>query len=281
MARARNIKPGFFANEELVELPFSTRLLFIGLWTIADREGRLEDKPKRIKMVLFPADNLDVDEALAELSDKKFILRYSVDGIQYIQILAFKKHQNPHKDEKGSSIPEPRMHDASTVQAPCKNDGNPADSLIPDSLNQDKPIVRTSSARFQEFWDTWPKSQRKVGKGACEKKWKSQKLDTIADQIIQHVTELKKTKQWTDGFEPSPITYINQGRWADEIFDGNGNAPANTKPWYISSTGIELKAKELGLELMRGEVFPDFKVRVYRAAEITHDMVRQANQDFK
>jgi uncharacterized phage protein (TIGR02220 family) len=133
MARARNIKPGFFANEELVELPFATRLLFIGLWTIADREGRLEDKPKRIKMVLFPADNIDVDEALCELAAKKFILRYSVDGIQYIQILAFKKHQNPHKDEKASSIPEPQMHHASTVQTPCKHHGNPADSLIPDS----------------------------------------------------------------------------------------------------------------------------------------------------
>ena len=31
MARARNIKPGFFTNDELVELPFATRLLFIGL----------------------------------------------------------------------------------------------------------------------------------------------------------------------------------------------------------------------------------------------------------
>lgn len=138
MARARNIKPGFFQNEELVELPFSTRLLFIGLWTIADREGRLEDKPKRIKMALFPADNLDIDEALIELANKNFILRYEVDCIQYIQILAFKKHQNPHKDEKASSIPEPLLHHASTVQAPCKHSSNPADSLIPDSLIPDK-----------------------------------------------------------------------------------------------------------------------------------------------
>jgi hypothetical protein len=67
MARARNIKPSFFTNEELVELPFSTRLLFIGLWTLADREGRLEDRPKRIKMAIFPADNIDVDAALGEL----------------------------------------------------------------------------------------------------------------------------------------------------------------------------------------------------------------------
>ena len=44
MARARNIKPGFFKNELLVGLPYEYRLLFIGLWTIADRDGRFEDR---------------------------------------------------------------------------------------------------------------------------------------------------------------------------------------------------------------------------------------------
>ena len=44
MARARLLKPGFFTNEDLCELPAFGRLLFAGLWTIADREGRLEDR---------------------------------------------------------------------------------------------------------------------------------------------------------------------------------------------------------------------------------------------
>ena len=66
MARARNIKPSFFTNEDLVELSFETRLLFIGLWTLADRAGRLEDRPKRIKMAVFPADSVDVERSLAD-----------------------------------------------------------------------------------------------------------------------------------------------------------------------------------------------------------------------
>jgi hypothetical protein len=140
VARARNIKPGFFTNEELVELPFSTRLLFIGLWTLADREGRLEDKPKRIKMHLFPADEIDVDEALSSLQKSGFLKRYEVDGARYIQVLAFRKHQNPHRDEKPSSIPPEGGHGANTVQAPCEHSANPADSPIPDS-----PIPETST----------------------------------------------------------------------------------------------------------------------------------------
>jgi len=140
MARARNIKPGFFTNEELVELPFATRLLFIGLWTLADREGRLEDKPKRIKMHLFPADEIDVDKALCDLQTSGFLTRYEVDGARYIQVLAFRKHQNPHRDEKPSSIPPQGGHGTSTVQAQCEHGANPADSPIPDS-----PIPETST----------------------------------------------------------------------------------------------------------------------------------------
>ena len=54
MARAKNIKPGFFTNEQLAECSFAARLLFVGLWTLADREGRLEDRPRRIRAQVFP-----------------------------------------------------------------------------------------------------------------------------------------------------------------------------------------------------------------------------------
>jgi hypothetical protein len=107
MSRARNIKPGFFKNEVLVELPFAFRLLFVGLWTLADREGRLEDRPVRIGMELFPADSVDVDAGLQALHERDFILRYTVDGRRYIQVLAWDKHQRPHPHEARSVIPAP------------------------------------------------------------------------------------------------------------------------------------------------------------------------------
>lgn len=161
MARARNIKPGFFRNADLVELSMEARLLFIGLWTLADRMGRLEDRPKQIKMEIFPADNVDCDALLDDIAVTGMLARYQVDGKRYLQVVNFTKHQNPHRDEKASTIPEPGCdipqndetpdkHGASTVQAPCKEDAgtvpirlNPesgsliADSLIPDSPTQD------------------------------------------------------------------------------------------------------------------------------------------------
>lgn len=107
MARSRNIKPGFFKNEVLAEMPVESRLLFIGLWTLADREGRLEDRPRRIKMELFAFDGFDVDSMLTQLQSNKFLTRYEVDGSRFIQIENFVKHQDPHYKEKASEIPPP------------------------------------------------------------------------------------------------------------------------------------------------------------------------------
>ena len=106
MARARNIKPSFFLNEDIVELPYEARLLFIGLWTLADREGRLENRPKKIKMSLFPADDINVLEQLSNISKYGFIKLYNVNNIDVIQIENFAKHQTPHGLEKDSDLPD-------------------------------------------------------------------------------------------------------------------------------------------------------------------------------
>lgn len=133
MARSRNIKPGFFENVDLAELSVYARLLFIGLWTLADREGRLEDRPKQIRFKLMPYDDFDPDTTLQQLHDSGFILRYQADGANYIQVTNFLKHQTPHCKEKESIIPAPDLHQTSTVQTP-------PDSLIPDSLIPDSSI---------------------------------------------------------------------------------------------------------------------------------------------
>lgn len=106
MARARNIKFSFFTNDELVELPFETRLLFIGLWCIADREGRLVDRPKKIKMEVFPSDDVDCEKSLALLAGRGFINRYRVGIHKVIEILKFIQHQKPHSTEKDSALPD-------------------------------------------------------------------------------------------------------------------------------------------------------------------------------
>lgn len=159
MARARNIKPGFFANEDLAECDPLARLLFAGLWCLADREGRLEDRPKRIRAELLPYDTCDADDLLNQLQARGFILRYSHGEGRFIQVLKFNSHQNPHMKEAKSSIPAPgesvqtpvtsvaapEEHHTNTVQTPNQNQKSPSESgfLNPESLIPDTPILNS------------------------------------------------------------------------------------------------------------------------------------------
>jgi len=106
--RLRTLKPGFWTNEYLTQLPFEARLLFQGLWNLADREGRLEDRPLRIKMQIFPVDNVDIDDLLTQLAtcEVPFIVRYEIEGKRCIQVLNWHKHQKPHPKEAPSELPE-------------------------------------------------------------------------------------------------------------------------------------------------------------------------------
>lgn len=106
--RSRNIKPGFYANEDLAECSLWARFIFPGLWMMADREGRLEYRPKKIKGELLRFDNQDVAPLLDELQARGFIVIYEVGGAKYIQVIKFLDHQNPHHREAESVIPPPQ-----------------------------------------------------------------------------------------------------------------------------------------------------------------------------
>jgi len=98
MARARNIKPSFFTNEQLADNDPLGRLLFIGLWTLADYNGNLECKPRTIKVQVLPWDDCDIKQLMINLDKSGLIRFYSDSEKLYINIPNFTKHQSPHKN---------------------------------------------------------------------------------------------------------------------------------------------------------------------------------------
>jgi hypothetical protein len=123
MARIRTIKPSFFKDEDLSDLPVIARYVFSGLWCQADRAGRLEDRPKLLKIEILPWDDADMHAILDTLAPK-FITRYTIDGKKYIQINNFLKHQRPDPRDPASVIPENPAtaqppHIENTVCPPC------------------------------------------------------------------------------------------------------------------------------------------------------------------
>jgi hypothetical protein len=235
MARSRNIKPGFFTNDELAELPALTRLLFIALWTLVDREGRIEDRPKKIKAEALPYDDGDADQMLQALAEAGFITRYVSGGTKCIQVNNWKKHQNPHVKEQPSELPEPEVHEASTVHTPDKQQpstevaGLIPSLLIPDSLKENLPASPDREPEgFKTFFDEWPKTHRKGSRGKCLELWRKKRLEGSAPVILAHLTGMKASSAWRDPqYIPAPLVYLNKQAWdgaeapaTDSIFAG-------------------------------------------------------------
>ena len=98
--------------------------------------------------------------------------------------------------------------------------------------------------RFNEFWQLYPK---KIGKKAARQAWMRLKPNKeLFDKIIEAVKTQKLSEQWTKEngkYIPHPTTWLNQGRWDDELPRGNGKPyrdnRGNFKEGDKRATGIE------------------------------------------
>lgn len=108
MPRIRSIKPSFFLNDALAGLSPMHRLLFIGLWTQADRLGLVADNPRRLRAALFPYEECDVDKMIDDLMGLGFVVRYvDAKGQPALKVINFAKHQKPHPKEPAGELTEP------------------------------------------------------------------------------------------------------------------------------------------------------------------------------
>ena len=117
MARIRTIKPEFPQSESMGRVSRDARLLFIQLWTLCDDSGRTRAASRMLASLLFPYDNdagTLIDGWLEELEREECIVRYSVDGSTYLQILKWLNHQ---KIDKPSQSKIPAFDESSRILA--------------------------------------------------------------------------------------------------------------------------------------------------------------------
>lgn len=166
--RSRNIKNKFFTSEQVGDLSIPARLLFIGMWCMADFRGNLQDRPKRWVAEVFPYDSgVDTFALRDEIVAAGLVLPYSAGGVSYLNIPTFRDHQSPHHTErsKGSDIPFPEWyqpdkddvdhgenpmprrgkHRSSTVGARCTHGASTVDARCLSSLNPESRILNPES----------------------------------------------------------------------------------------------------------------------------------------
>src|SRR5471030_1694617 len=104
MARIRTIKPEFFTSDDICALSPLARLLYVGLWCEADRDGRLVWTPGVMKRRYLPDDACDIEVLGAELVGRGLIRLYG-EGLACIP--SFARHQHVNIREAQSKLPPP------------------------------------------------------------------------------------------------------------------------------------------------------------------------------
>jgi hypothetical protein len=249
MPRARNIKYGFFENDKLADIEPIGRLLFIGLWTLADYKGDIEYRAKKIKAQLLPYDICDVESIMTNLDLSGFITIYNVAGVSYIHIDKFTKHQNPHPNEKkkGSDIPAYDEDNSQVIDYKevainhdlivTKKDESVSDRADPLSLNPDIPIpdMPKPKDKNKDLFDSfWSQSSKRGNKKTAYNYFnkilnKKDSPEQFTDFLINDMKKRKDTSQM--GFDQMHITtYLNGERFDDEIQSGESNGTNQFQP---------------------------------------------------
>jgi len=101
--RIRCIKPEFWDSESVGRISIPARLLFIGLWSLADDHGRAREHSRFLANRIFTYDNVSdqqIEDYLWELVNENMIVRYESGGSHYLQICNWLNHQKIDKQGK-------------------------------------------------------------------------------------------------------------------------------------------------------------------------------------
>lgn len=101
MPRIRTIKPEFYDDAKLCEVPVQARFLFIALWVFADDDGIVRGNAKWLKSKIFPYDDdlrvNSIENWMLSLTKAQMLVPFTFKGENYYCIRTFKKHQRIDK----------------------------------------------------------------------------------------------------------------------------------------------------------------------------------------
>lgn len=103
-----------------------------------------------------------------------------------------------------------------TLPTPSPEGGGTSVTVtVTDTVSVTDTVKSKKAEKFEEWWACYP---RKVGKEAARRAFAKVKVDV---QILIDAVELQKgSEQWTKEngrYIPNPATWLNQGRWEDEV----------------------------------------------------------------
>jgi hypothetical protein len=251
VARIRTIKPEFWTDEKLSILDPLTRLVFLGLISMADDAGRLVDSVRLVDGMLFPNTDDTSRDSLDTLARMSRIVRYrSSSGQALIQILNWDRHQkvdNPNK----YTLPGPES--AAVIQPAVSNGVNGASehtSLEPRenlaSLSRN-PIVTTPDLRPTTN-DLRPTTPERAGDwvDSLAAVWKNHRKGRAPRELIERSLGELHEEHGTDALIQAVTRFLKstKAQYGVNFFATNFGDYLSDVP-RVSPNGLQTKADRL------------------------------------
>lgn len=178
MTRKRMLDPNLWTDPHLAKANDTEKLLFIGIFSHADDEGRLIATPEALKASIFPYDSGKTASVVKKARDSlcrkmKNIVLYQVDGVEYIWLQMWERYQKPthFKDSilppplSGNIIKDVEKHTGQTSNNPSSTElSNPASNTLGQSTSS--PSLGQSSQGNKRR-----EKERKEEKGTVTQKY--------------------------------------------------------------------------------------------------------------
>lgn len=216
MARKRMIDPAIWQSEDFSKLSTLAKLVFIGLFSLADDEGRGRANSTYLKSSLFPYEeslrSADIEKTLSEISSNMSVIFYSCDESNYYELLSWNTFQKidrptestiPKYEESKANIRRLFVEDSSRTRrglVPNRTENNKKGiekkekEFTPPTLDDVKKYVQEKSLNVnaEHFYNYFSEGNWVDSKGNKVKNWKQKMLtwNGYADKKVLPMQEL-------------------------------------------------------------------------------------------
>ena len=228
----RILKESICTSDSLSSLSDFQENFFFRLIVNCDDYGRMDARPAILKARLYPLRERlalkDIQSALRALADVGCVEVYEVDGKPYLHLPSWEVHQQIRaKKSKFPGPDEAKPSGDSTCNHLISSDIKCPRNPIQSESESESESESNARGAFDAFWAAYPK---KVGKGEARKAF--QKVKVPVSALVEAVNRQKQSDQWRRDkgqYIPNPATWLNQGRWEDELPSGGLSCPAAPK----------------------------------------------------
>lgn len=200
MARKRMIDPNIWQSEDFSKLSTLAKLVFIGMFSNADDEGRGRANPVYLKSILFPYDDgmrvIDIEKSLSEISAYLSVTLYDHDGNKYYQLENWGKWQRVEKAQP-SQFPAPKDNSATNRRLIDDQSSNVRGTVPPNRIEENrKEEKEKESVKEKDAAASTLSAQKKYGEYGWVKLSDEQYIrlisengESVVSAAIQYIDE--------------------------------------------------------------------------------------------